>query len=393
MNLDQLPDLQSVGLMGALLALASISALRHLATRIVDDLYTLVKKGIRHAISAFTHGIRTLYRREWRHSPDSATPSRSIPNDPAGSENGPSTTSMADQGATAAILKDLVIRTPRGAYDQLEFGHVTALTKTYHARFQGPGQAASQVTIRLAKDAAGTSAIRNEVAILRMLHLDAHQFAKHLPRVIDQFRTADGKPATVFEHLDGLNLQELRQRFVEGIPHRHVIWILRRCLSILGYVHSRGVLHGSLTPERILVRAQDHNVWLTDWCAAINRPSETGQEFRVVDTIYRAPEAHQQRPPGPGSDLYALALCMLYALGGDPSTQTMPSEIPDQLARFLRFLLTDSPLQRPKDAWELYRVVEKIRDEVYGPHQFVVFSVPEAIPRLRKPRYPGIPHD
>jgi serine/threonine protein kinase len=270
-----------------------------------------------------------------------------------------------------------VIRTPRGIYDLLEPDSVNELTKSYNARFQGPGQEPSWVTIRVASSAAWTVLIQNEVTRLRVLQRDARQFAKHLPRVLDQFRTADGKLATVLDHLDGLSLQALRQRFPAGIPHRHVTWMLRRCLSVLGYAHSRGVLHGNLTPERILVRAQDHNVWLLDWCFAISWPNGAGQGFQRVDAVYGAPEAHRQQPPLPGSDLYSLALCMLYALGGDPAAQTLPQDTPDRLARFIRFLLTESPLQRPKDAWELYRVLEGIRDEIYGPHRFVEFVVPE----------------
>jgi len=346
---------------------------RHLAQRIADDLYNLFKRRIRRTATALYQGLRALFG--VRGGGVAAPPA---PGDPAAPMDTPCAAGMGSHDpAPVAALKDLVIRTPRGIYDRLEPGSVTELTKTYSARFQGPGQEAAQVTIRLANSAAGGTLIQNEVTTLRALQRDARQFAKHLPRVVDQFRTADGKLATVLDHLDGLSLRELRQRFPEGIPHRHATWMLRRCLSVLGYAHSRGVLHGNLTPERILVRAQDHNVWLTDWCYAVTRPDGTGQGFQAVDAVYGAPEAHRQQTPLPGSDLYSLALCVLYALGGNPAARTLPQDTPERLARFIRFLLTDSPLQRPKDAWELYRVLEGIRDEVYGPHRFVEFAVPE----------------
>jgi len=162
--------------------------------------------------------------------------------------------------------------------------------------------------------------------------------------------------------------------FVAKVYLRHN-WILRRCLSLLGYAHSQGVLHGNLTPDHILVRPKDHNVWLLDWTCALCNPEVSGQHFRVVHPIYGPPEARGNKPALPSSDLFSLALSIAFGLGGDPGDTRPVPTVPDSLARLLAFMLKESPLQRPQDAWGLYHEVEKIRDRMFGPHRFVEFVV------------------
>ena len=58
-----------------------------------------------------------------------------------------------------------------------------------------------------------------------------------------------------------------------------------------------------------------------------------------------------------------------------PQSQILPRTVPERLARFIRFFLKESPVQRPQDAWEMYQALEGIRDEMFGPHRFVEFRV------------------
>jgi serine/threonine protein kinase len=210
---------------------------------------------------------------------------------------------------------------------------------------------------------------------LRLLQENAGAQGKHLPRVLDQFRSAEGRLGTALEALDGYTLAQLRQRFPAGVEPRHVLWIFRRCLSALGLAHGKGILHAHLTPDHVLVRPSDHNLWLLDWGVAIHRPAETGETFRAIDPLYSPPEARRGQPPLPASDLYALARCMIFTLGGDPARETLPPATPAPLERLIRALLKESSVQRPQDAWELYQTLDTIREELYGPHRFIEFVV------------------
>ena len=61
----------------------------------------------------------------------------------------------------------------------------------------------------------------------------------------------------------------------------------------------------------------------------------------------------------------------IHAIGGDPEAKTMPADVDPRLARFLRFLTVESQGGRAQDAWELYKQVNKVREQLWGPHEFV----------------------
>jgi hypothetical protein len=271
--------------------------------------------------------------------------------------------------------------TIRTAQDQYEATAVLCqgdLATLYDARRISDG---ARVVVKIADDALDNDLIQAEVSALRLLRSEPSPQLKHLPVVLDQLHTRDGRLGTVLEYLDGLDLVQVRERLPRGLPVRHLIWLMRRSLSVLGWAHSRGVLHGNLDPAHILLRAQDHNVWLIDWCYAIVNPAQSGQGFRCLNEEYSPPEVAARKPPLPSSDMYSLGKCMYYVLGGDPRHKTLPAEsdaylagdreaIDERIERFLQYCVLESPLSRAQDAWEAYRLLDKLRAEIWGPHQF-----------------------
>jgi hypothetical protein len=274
------------------------------------------------------------------------------------------------------------IRTEKGQYEATAVLSPGDLATVYDARRSSDG---AHVAMKIADDPLDNDLIQAEVSALRILFSEPSPQQKHLPVVLDQVHTRDGRLGTVFEYLDGYDLLKVRERLPRGLPVRHMIWVMRRCLSVLGWAHSRGVLHGNLDPAHILLRAQDHNVWLIDWCYAIVNPAQSGQTFRCLNEEYSPPEVEQRKPPLPSSDLYSLGKCMYYVLGGDPRQKSLPAEplgpfgesepIDDRIARFLQFCVLESPLSRAQDAWEAYRFLDKLREEIWGPHQFLTLSL------------------
>jgi hypothetical protein len=240
----------------------------------------------------------------------------------------------------------------------------------------------ARVAVKVADDPGDNDLIAAEVRALRLLRAEQSPQLKHLPVVLDSFRTSDGRAGTILEELDGLDLVTLKERLAEkdrasqgALDPRHMIWLMRRCLSVLGWAHSRGVLHGNLDPAHVMVRAQDHNVWLIDWCYAIVNPTGTGESFRCLNEEYSAPEVREKKPPLPSADLYSLGKCMIYAAGGDVARGTLPDSMDERLQRFIKFLIVDSALGRAQDAWSLYAQLDKLREQIYGAHQFVALEV------------------
>jgi hypothetical protein len=231
------------------------------------------------------------------------------------------------------------------------------------------------VVVKVADDRADNDLMQAEVSTLRLLRSEDSPQLKHLPVVLDQFETPDGRLGTVFERIDGLDLTAIRERLPGGVPPRHMIWLMRRCLSVLGRAHALGVLHGNLDPAHVMVRPKDHNVWLVDWTCAIVNPAQTGQGFRVLNEVYGPPEVAARKPPMPSSDLYSLGKTMVYAAGGDPAEKTLPDAMDERLQRFVRFMVLESQRGRAQDAWELYTSLDRLRAEIWGAHQFVEFEV------------------
>lgn len=246
------------------------------------------------------------------------------------------------------------------------------LSTVYSGRRLEDGAA---IVVKLVDDKLDNDLMQAEIGALGLLRAEDSPQHKHLPVVLDRFAAPDGRMGTVFERIDGLDLITIRERLPAGIPPRHIIWLMRRCLSALGWAHSHGVLHGNLDPAHILVRPRDHNVWIVDWCYAIVNPARTGQSFKALNEIYSPPEVAARKPPLPSSDLYALGKCMFYAAGGDPAAKTLPAHLDERLQRFLQFFVLESPLGRAQDAWQGHAQLDRIREDIWGAHTFEVFEV------------------
>ena len=298
----------------------------------------------------------------------------------SGASGGTSGTKPAAPLLQLGARVNFTIRTERSEYEALAVLAHGDLATIYDGRRRSDG---ARVAIKIAEDSQDNDLIQAEVSALRLLRSAPSPQLKHLPVVLDQLHTRDGRQGTILEYLDGLDLLKVRERLPRGLPVHHVIWLMRRCLSVLGWAHSRGVLHGNLDPAHILCRAVDHNVWVIDWCYAIVNPAQTGQGFRCLNQDYSPPEVAARKPPLPAADLYSLGKCMFYVLGGDPRHNTLPPDesgdpdqkIPDPLQRFLQFCVLDSPLSRAPDAWEAYRYLERLREELWGPHQFIELTI------------------
>lgn len=250
------------------------------------------------------------------------------------------------------------------------------LATVYGGHVRG-AQPAVRVALKIADQTSDNDLMQHEARVLGLLTGDAPAAPGpriHLAPPRDQFRTTDGRLGTVFDHLDGFELTAVRDRCrargEPGLPPRHLIWVLRRALAVLGLAHKQGILHGNLDPSHLLVRPHDHNVWVIDWTAAVVNPARTGQGFKALNEIYSPPEVRTRGNPTPASDLYALGKCAIHAVGGDPATKELP-DMDARLARFLRYLTVESQGGRPQDAWELYQQVDRLRTQIWGAHRFV----------------------
>ena len=275
------------------------------------------------------------------------------------------------------------VTTERGTYDV----HATLARGDIATVYAGRARATSDdVAVKIVDATSDNDLMQHEARVLGLLLAEPEPGAAgattpsiHFAPPRDQFRTADGRLGTVFDRLDGVDLATIRDRFrargEPGLPARHVVWVMRRALAALGRAHQLGILHGNLAPEHVLVRGRDHMLWLVDWCWAVVNPAQTQQGFKALNETYSPPEVAERGKPTPASDLYALGKCAITVVGGDPATKTLPDGIDPKLARFIKYLCVESQGGRAQDAWELYLQLENIREQIWGPHEFVPLEI------------------
>lgn len=237
---------------------------------------------------------------------------------------------------------------------------------------------AGRVAVKIAGAASDNELMARELRTLKLLHAGNGAQRKHLPILLDSFRTDDGRAGSVFRYLeDCYDLVAVRDnpRYQAGVDQKDMVWMLNRLLSAIGYAHSLGVVHGNIEPAHVFIRPRNHNAFLIDWSWSAIRPKETGDNFLVETPGYSAPEVARKRSPTPAADLYSIGKCMIFVLGGNPETNEVPDTVEEPIARILKYLVLDSPRQRAQDAWEMWHILDKTVRELWGPKKFREFPM------------------
>lgn len=236
----------------------------------------------------------------------------------------------------------------------------------YRGEFTQSKSGIQQVCVKIIGDKADNDLLRNEIKILKSIQ------HKSLPVYFDEFRTTQGELGLVMRFIEGSDFISIREKYPTGLSAEHACWILNRLLSVLGYLHYNKVIHGNIEPGNIIVRPEDHNVFLIDFLFAIPSANNTNQTYGCFNESYSAPEVELKKKPIPGSDIYSLGKSILYLLGGNVDKNQFPPGVDKRISKFLLEFLEPSPLKRAKDAWTLWHRLSNLREEVFGArHQFL----------------------
>jgi len=186
-------------------------------------------------------------------------------------------------------------------------------------------------------------------------------------RRVSIFRWASG-----FYH----TLDEVAQAYPQGVPPRASIWVWRRILEVLSFIHTSGMAHGAVLPSHLLVQENEHGARLVGYGSA----GRLGEKLRAVSRGY---EAFYPQPAQPGSkltaqlDLVMSARCIVAILGGNPATASLPATVPAKLADIVqRIALSDPAGAAGQNAWAIRGELGAIADEVFGPPQFIPIVMP-----------------
>ena len=240
----------------------------------------------------------------------------------------------------------------------------------YSAACDGDDGVPERVVIKIMRDTADNDLLLNEAGVLRLLQ------HKSLPTFIESFKTTDGEAALVTRAIDGYDLETVREKYPDGVPQEHMVWMLDRLLSVLGYLHINRVIHGNIEPGNIMVRPRDHNVYLIDYLFAVVDPGASRETIQGCTEGFAAPEVFQKKLPIPPMDIYALGKSMVFLLGGDIETNKIPSKVDKRIRDFLLRFLEPDPMKRTRNAWEAWHKLSELRLAVFGArNQFLEFTI------------------
>lgn len=137
---------------------------------------------------------------------------------------------------------------------------------------------------------------------------------------------ADGQVCIVMELIDG---EELHEMIAAGgrLPASQTLWYSQQLAAGLAYMHGRGLVHGDVKPENVMV-TPTHRCVLTDFGATVRRgrPLRFGGTPQSVAPEARAAAADATVLAEPALDIWALGTLMFECV---TSTRIFPTGVPE----------------------------------------------------------------
>ena len=237
--------------------------------------------------------------------------------------------------------------------------------------------------LKILRDKADRPLLEAEHAALARLQASsargAERFTTLLPQPLLAGEVSDGpfagRAALVLRWAPGFqsSLSDVRRALPHGVPPVISIWMWRRVLETLTFLHASGVIHGAVLPRHLLVQEGDHGMRLVGFSCA----GASGEPLRAVvaddETLY------PQRLRGGGTltaadDVRMSARSIAFALGGDGPRLELPAAVPPKLAALLAEVGDeDAPAPMP---WELRERIGGLGRELFGEPSFHPLKLP-----------------
>lgn len=218
---------------------------------------------------------------------------------------------------------------------------------------------------KIARSEKDNDLMTREKQAIQLIHKDvSSKMRLYVPNLVESIK-ASGRTANVIAYADEyLSLEEILQR-TGPLDFRHAVWMMNRMLSVLGYVHRLGLVHGAIVPSHLLYNPANHTLQLVDWCYSTKIGEKVPAivkkyKFLYPDEILKRSAVHSS------SDLY-MALGIIRILTGS---------IPKQFQPLLDWGQAGSPASRPQDPWAFQDRWRSVAKELYGEPKFIPLTIP-----------------
>lgn len=193
----------------------------------------------------------------------------------------------------------------------------------------------------------------------------------HALPIVENQLIVNGCSAFTMREIEGTPLLKLMEQYPNGVPAEHVMWMLERLFSVVGYLHANRIVHGNIKPEHVIINKPNHNVSLCGFSLCITEANMPTAQYKIVNDTYSPPEVCKTAKVLPSADIYAVGKLAILLLGGDVKSNGMPVTIDKTIREFVRKLVTEDYNTRPNDAWKLWDEVIAIRTKVYKTKHFI----------------------
>lgn len=222
----------------------------------------------------------------------------------------------------------------------------------------------SIVYLKITKDSQDNELIENEFEVLDKLKHQSMPF-------IDKKVMINDNLGIIMREVEGVPMNEFIKEYPRGIPAEHVMWMLERLFSVIGYLHSNYVVHGNIKPEHIIINKKNHNVSLVGFSFCIPEANVSNARYKIINQDFTAPEVNKNTKVFPATDIYSIGKIAIELIGGDIKSHGMPITVHPEIRTFIRKISNEKYSQRPNDAWKLWDEVREIRNRVFGTERFL----------------------
>ncbi len=242
------------------------------------------------------------------------------------------------------------------------------------------------VIIKLLRDRQNITLFDNEWEVLQALQRSdapgSDTFTTLIPQPVLHGDISSGPQAgrrvNIFRRASGFRytFDDVLQAYPQGIPPRASIWVWRRILEVLSFLHNSKMVHGAVLPSHLLLQENDHGVRLVGYSTA----GPFGEKLRTISPGYESfyPKSIRSHSNLTAQlDLAMSARCVLTLLGGDTETGSLPKTVPSRLAHLLQQIaLSELTGSSRGDAWSIREELGGIADDVFGAPQFIPIVMP-----------------
>ncbi|MBR4178655.1 MAG: protein kinase family protein [Bacilli bacterium] len=218
------------------------------------------------------------------------------------------------------------------------------------------------VLLKIAMDENDNELVENEYSVVK--ELDHYSIIKPLKKL-----KINDKVALIYEKPNALNIKDFKKTY-GLINGSHVSWILERLLSVIGYLHSKKIVHGNIKEENVLIDPENHNVILIDYSLCISDADNPDSKYKIINDHFTPSYVTKDARVVPNTDIYAVGKIAVDLLGGDIDRVTLPISCDYRMRSFIRKLISGNE----QDAWKLWDELRGIRTEVYGNERFKKLS-------------------